>query len=323
MGKIKTAMHLLIRNRSVFIAQIIKYCSFLFSDKVYMQLLYRFQLGRRLDLENPQFFTEKLQWLKLYDRREEYSKIVDKYEVKKIVASMVGEEFIIPTLGVWNSINDIEWELLPDKFVIKTTFGGGSDGVFFCNNKKELDVDRLKRKLSKAMNTNPYKRLREWPYKNVPKRIIAEEILEDKSGDLRDYKFYCFNGEPKVLLIASNRYSSHNFDYFDMDFNKLPITSAMGPNNPSLTEKPICFERMKIIAKQLSANYPHIRIDLYDCNNRIYFGEMTLYDSSGFDNLNSDEWDLKFGSWISLPNKKIKLESANKGFGNEGIDMFY
>lgn len=322
MRKIKTAINLLRHNKGGFVAQIIRRLGFMFSDETYIKLLYKYQMGHRIDFETPKYYTEKIQWLKLYDRREEYSKIVDKYEVKKIVAELVGKDVIIPTLGVWDRIDDIDWKSLPDKFVIKTTFGGGSDGVFICHNKKELDVNRINKSLTKSMKTNPYKRLREWPYKNVPKRIIAEELLEEKTGDLRDYKFYCFNGEPKVLLIASNRYTSHNFDYFDMDFNKLPIKSAMGPNNPKVTDKPICFERMKDIAKRLSANYPHIRIDLYECNNRVYFGEMTLYDSSGFDNLSSDEWNLKFGSWITLPEKR-EDEIEHKGFGNEGIDMFY
>lgn len=319
MSKISTAIRLFIKNQPRFWAEITKSLGFLFPDELFLKVLYRLEMGHKLNLNNPQFFTEKLQWLKLYDRKSSYTKIVDKYEVKSIVQNIIGPEFIIPTIGVWNSPKDIIWDTLPERFVLKTTFGGGSDGVFICKHKDSHEIERIKKGITKSMKTNPYQRLREWPYKNVPKRIIAEEFLDDETGDLRDYKFYCFNGVPKVLLIASNRYSSHNFDYFDMDFNKLPIRSAMGPNNPNITEKPLCFDRMKEIAKQLSANYPHIRIDLYDCNNRIYFGEMTLYDSSGFDNMNSDEWDLKFGSWISLPNKTA---SANNGLGNEGIDMF-
>ena len=319
MSKIKTAFHLLEHNKKGFIAQIIKKCGYLFPDKCYMRLLYYFQLGKKLDLDNPQYFTEKLQWLKLYDRKEIYTKLVDKYEVKSIVAKRIGDKYIIPTIGVWDNPDDISWDSLPDRFVIKTTFGGGSDGVYICKHKNNEAIERIKKGLVKSMKTNPYKRLREWPYKNVPKRIIAEVFLDEATGDLRDYKFYCFNGIPKVLLIASNRYTSHNFDYFDMDFNKLPITSAMGPNNPQITTMPGNFEEMQTIARKLSAGLPHVRIDLYNCNGQIYFGEMTLYDSSGFDNLNSDEWDLRFGNWITLPTK----EDKDKSLGCQGIDMFY
>jgi len=303
MSKITTAIRLLFKNQHRFLAEIIKSLGFLFSDKLYLKILYRLEMGHTLNLDNPRYYTEKLQWLKLYDRKTAYTQIVDKYEVKRIVQDKIGSEYIIPTIGVWNNYKDITWDNLPDQFVLKTTFGGGSDGVFICKHKDFREIERIKKDISKSMKTNPYRRLREWPYKNVPKRIIAEAFLDDESGDLKDYKFYCFNGVPKVLLIASNRYTSHNFDYFDMDFNRLPITSAMGPNNPSITRMPDSFEKMKSIASQLSANYSHIRIDLYNCNGHIYFGEMTLYDSSGFDNLNSDEWDLRFGNWITLPSK--------------------
>lgn len=303
MSKIKTAIHLLINNKSMFVAQIIRRLCFLFSDETYLKLLYKYQMGHKLDLTNPKYFTEKIQWLKLYDRNDYYTRIVDKFEVKSIVSSIIGEDKIIPTIGVWNNVDEIDWKTMPNKFVLKTTFGGGSDGVFICKDKNTLDIKQITRGIKRAMKTNPYLRLREWPYKNVPKRIIAETYIEELSGDLRDYKFYCFGGEPKVLLIASNRYTTHNFDYFDMDFNRLNITSAMGKNNPNITTAPATFEEMKYIAKELSKGYPHIRIDLYSCNNNIYFGEMTLYDSSGFDNLNSDEWNLRFGSWINLPKK--------------------
>lgn len=157
------------------------------------------------------------------------------------------------------------------------------------------------------MKTDPYKRVREWPYKNVPRRIIAEQYLDDKTGDLADYKFYCFGGEPKVMLLATNRYTTHNFDFFDMDFNKLPIVSAMGGNNTNLSViQPDCFVEMKEIAQKLSSGLPHVRVDLYCCNGKIYFGEMTLYDASGFDNMNSEEWNARFGSWITLPKKDNK-----------------
>lgn len=285
--------------------RLIKRFGGLLSDKAYIKATYRLWMHQKLDLSNPRSFTEKLQWLKLYDHNPLYTSLVDKFEVKKWVSEKIGEKYVIPTIGVWNSLEDITWENLPNQFVLKTTFGGGSDGVFICNDKKKVDKDVVMQKMGQSMKTNPYKRVREWPYKNVPLRLIAEQYLEDKSGDLADYKFYCFDGVPKVLLMATNRYTAHNFDYFDMDFNRLSIVSAMGGNNLSLSaEKPACFDEMKEIAHKLSDGFPHVRVDLYCCNGHVYFGEMTLYDSSGFDNLNSEEWNMRFGSWIKLPAKK-------------------
>lgn len=283
-----------------------KYGGFL-SDETYIKLSYRIWMHQHLNLDNPQSFTEKLQWLKLYDHNPLYTKLVDKYEVKKWAAERIGNQYIIPTIGVWNSFESINWDSLPNQFVLKTTFGGGSDGVVICKDKSMASRDKIARIIARSMQTNPYKRLREWPYKDVPRRLIVEQFLEDKSGDLADYKFYCFGGEPKVLLLATNRYTSHNFDYFDMDFKKLPIVSAMGGNNPNLTvEKPQFFDEMKEIARKLSKNLPHVRVDLYCCNGHVYFGEMTLYDSSGLDNLNSEEWNARFGAWITLPTHKFR-----------------
>lgn len=271
-------------------------------DKLFIKLIYRLKMHQKLDLNNPKSYTEKLQWLKLYDHNPLYNTLVDKCDVKIWAKEKIGAQYIIPSIGVWNSVDAIDWENLPDKFVIKTTFGGGGDGVFICKNKDSFDRVKTIRGLRKAYRTDPYKRLREWPYKNIPRRIIAEEYLEDVSGDLADYKFYCFDGVPKVLLIATNRFTDHNFDYFDMNFEKLPISSAMGGNNgKNRIEKPVCLEKMIDIAGILSEGFPHVRVDLYCCNGRIYFGEMTFYDSSGYDDLNSEEWNLRFGSWLTLP----------------------
>lgn len=272
------------------------------SDKQYIKAAYRLWMHSKLNLKNPQSFTEKLQWLKLYDHNPLYTTLVDKYEVKKWVKERIGEKYVIPTIGVWDSLDSIEWNDLPEKFVLKTTFGGGSDGVYICKNKSNAHKADVFAKMEESMKTDPYKRVREWPYKNVPRRLIAEQYLGDNTGDLADYKFYCFGGEPKVLLIATNRYTSHNFDYYDMNYKKLSIVSAMGPNNPNLSEeKPTYFEEMKGVARKLCQGFPHVRVDLYCCNGHIYFGEMTLYDSSGFDNMNSEEWNMRFGSWIQIP----------------------
>ena len=279
--------------------------NFLFPDKLYLQLLYRLKMERWPNLKNPQLFTEKLQWLKLYNRKPEYTTMVDKYAVKEYVAGIIGERYIIPTLGVWDNPEDIDWDKLPDKFVLKTTHGGGGSGVVICKDKDTLNRQDAIEKLSLSMKQDIYARLREWPYKNVRKRIIAEKYMEDKEfhSDLPDYKFFCFNGEPKVVLVASNRFTTHNFDYYDMQFHHLSITSTAGNNSAVELSKPNHFEEMKELARKLSKGLPHARVDLYDTDKNIYFGEITFFDSSGFDNMSSDVVDMEWGSWITLPNK--------------------
>lgn len=293
------------------------------NDKNYYRLQYFAILGRIPNIENPTLYTEKLQWLKLYDHNPLYTKIVDKYEVKQYISGIIGDHYIIPTIGVWDSPKDIDFNSLPNRFVLKTTFGGGGDGIAICRDKEHADINVIREKIEKSFNTNPYLRAREWPYKNVPHRVIAEKYMEDDSGELRDYKFYCFDGVPKVMLVASNRFTNHNFNYFDMDFKVLPITSAMGSNADVSFERPACFDEMKEIAAKLSTGFAHVRVDLYYCEGKTYFGELTLYDSSGFDDLNSEEWNQRFGDWLNLPEKRKDDQSSGKGFGNEGIDMFY
>lgn len=303
MSKINTAIKQIRSDRGEFMASIVSNFFRWLPDATYLKLLYRFKMGHRLDLKNPQTFTEKLQWLKLYNRKPIYTTMVDKYAVKQYVANIIGEEYIIPTLGVWDKPDDIDWDSLPNQFVLKTTHGGGASGVVICKDKNALDRQETIDKLNQSLKSDIYKSLREWPYKNVPKRIIAEKFMVDSSGELRDFKFYCFDGTPKVLLVASNRFTSHNYDYFDMDFNRLPITSVAGKNNYEINESPSNFEKMKELVAILSKGLPHVRIDLYNCNGDIYFGEMTFYDSSGFDDMNSNEWNSRFGSWITLPFK--------------------
>ena len=292
-----------VKKPSLIIQGLLMKFTFLFPDRIYLKLLYRLKLGRKLDLKNPKRFTEKLQWLKLYDRKPNYPKLVDKAEVKDYVAGIIGDEYIIPTLGVWNHPEDIDWDNLPDRFILKTTHGGGGSGVVICNDKSQFDKKMAIDKLNRSMKQDIYATLREWPYKDIPHRVIAEQLLEKDSqyDDIPDYKFYCFNGIPKVVLIATNRFTDHNFNYYDMEFDKLNITSSAGRNAAIVFSKPSRFEEMKEIALKLSQGFAHIRVDLYYSNNKIYFGELTFYDSSGFDNLSSDSVDLEWGSWIKLP----------------------
>lgn len=296
------------KTPSLFFRGLIKRCYFLFPDRFYLKLLYRLELGRSLDLERPKRYTEKLQWLKLHDRNPLYTKLVDKLSVKDYVSTCIGDEYVIPTLGVWDRFDEIDWDRLPDKFVLKTTHGGGGSGVVICDGKNLFDKDRAKAILTRSLKQSIYPTLREWPYKDVPHRIIAEQLIDKDPvyDDVPDYKFYCFHGVPKVLLIASNRYTTHNFDYYDMDFRPLDITSNMGSNSSVRRTIPACFDEMKRVAAKLSQGFPHLRVDLYSSNNRVYFGELTFYDSSGFDNMSSDQVDLEWGSWIYLPDLSSK-----------------
>lgn len=316
-------MHIIRKIINHSIKAFLKLFGWCINDKTYYRLQYYAILGKIPNIDKPSLYTEKLQWLKLYDHNPLYTKIVDKYEVKQYISKLIGEQYIIPTIGVWNSPKDIDFNTLPNEFVLKTTFGGGGDGIAICRDKKHSDISVIRKKIEKSFNTNPYVRAREWPYKNVPHRVIAEKYMEDDSGELRDYKFYCFDGVPKVMLVASNRFTNHNFNYFDMDFNVLPITSAMGAHADASFERPECFDEMKEIAAKLSAGFAQVRVDLYYCEGKTYFGELTLYDSSGFDDLNSEEWNQKFGDWLKLPEKKNVAQFSGEGFGNQGIDMFY
>ena len=280
--------------------------NFLFPDKLYCRIIYRIRVGRHLNLKNPKSFNEKLQWLKLYNRNPHYTDLVDKYEVKKHVAQLIGEEHVIPTLGVWNKIEDIEWDNLPDQFVLKTTHGGGSTGVVVCKDKASFDKKTAIMRLRNSLKLDIYKRLREWPYKNVKKRIIAEQFMEDGTGDgLRDYKFYCFDGEPKVMLLITERVLGGDAccDYYDMDFNHLPFTWAYPNSKHPQIDPPQGFEEMKSMASVLSKGIPQVRVDLYNIHGKIYFGELTFYHGSGLCSFNPYEWDLKMGQWISLAKK--------------------
>ncbi len=308
MGKILTAIKLLHNDRNAFLAQCVQSMSFLFSDKKYLDLTFKYRLGYRINWENPTTFNEKLNWLKLYDRHPLYTKLVDKYEVKKYVASQVGETYIIRTIGVWNNVDEIDWLKLPNQFVLKTTHGGGNSGVIVCKDKSQLDIEKTKKRLNLALKQDLYKDSREWPYKNVPKRIIAEEFIEDDvTKELRDYKFFCFDGKVEFLFVGSGRQrpgEDVRFDFYDKDYNHL-ILKQGHPNSNVLPEKPSCFEEMKVIASKLSQGIPHVRIDLYEANGHVFFGEMTFYHFGGVVPFVPAKWDKVFGSYINLPGKFV------------------
>ena len=280
------------------VAKKIRYCFRWIPDKAYIQLNYYARFHKFANLKNPTTFNEKINWLKLHDRNPLYSKLVDKYEVKKIVGEKIGEEYIIPTLGVWDRYSDIRFDELPDKFVLKCTHD--SEGVEIIKNKATLDKDSIGKKLERSLDQNFYYIGREWPYKNIIPRIIAEPYIEDlKTGELRDYKFLCFNGEPKVLYVATNRSKRVKFDYYDMDFNHLNIKQKYENSSYHIT-KPELFDEMIFLSKKLSRDFKHVRVDLYEANKKVYFGELTFYHFSGFTPFNPPRWDYEFGRWLDL-----------------------
>lgn len=272
------------------------------SDENFVKWKYYLNFHKRLDLRNPQTFNEKLQWLKLYDQHEEYTQLVDKYEAKQFVASIIGKEYIIPTIGVYDSIEEIDFEYLPQQFVIKCTHNSG--GIIVCKDKQKLDIKNSCKQLEKWLKVNPYWKNREYPYKNVKPRIIIEQYMEDESGyELKDYKFFCFDGEPKCLFVATDRGKEGEetkFDFFDLEWNHLPFTNGH-PNSKQSISKPNSFENMIEISRRLSQGFPHVRVDLYNINGRIYFGELTFFHWSGLTPFVPEEWDYRFGEFLNLP----------------------
>jgi hypothetical protein len=272
-------------------------------DKLFLSFMVRLQCGYWPNWKDPQTFSEKIQWLKLYNRNPKYTIMVDKYAVKDYVAELIGEEYVIPTLGVWDRPEDIEWDKLPEKFVLKTTHGGGNTGVVICKDKSTFDKQKAVKKLNKGLKQDIYITLREWPYKNVPRRILAEKLIESESGDLPDYKFFCFDGVVKALFVGSERETGDvKFDFFDADFNHLDLVQSH-PMSGRKLEKPVGFEEMKLLATKLSKGIPHVRVDLYNVRGKIYFGELTFFHHGGVTPFHPQKWDYTFGSWITLPQK--------------------
>lgn len=271
------------------------------SDETYLKWTFARNVGYIPDLINPRSFNEKLQWLKLHDQHPEYTRLVDKISAKDYVASIIGKEYIIPTIGVWDSVENVEWESLPNQFVIKCS--GDSGGVVVCKNKSKLDIDAAKKKLKKGWGKNYFRYNKEYPYKNIRNRIIAELYMEDESGyELKDYKFFCFNGSPRFLKVDFDRQTNHKANYYSLDWELLPFYEKEFPQDPNkIITKPQNFEEMIEIARRLSQNIPFVRIDLYNINGMIYFGEITFFPASGLGIIEPIGWDEKIGEYIKLP----------------------
>lgn len=277
-----------------------KYIKKCIPDSFVLKREFRLRMGKELDLGNPCTFNEKLNWLKLYDRNPLYTTLVDKYAVKKWVADKIGEQYIIPTLGVWDKFEDVDFDKLPNQFVLKCTHDSGS--YVICKNKMNLDVEATRKKIVSALKRNFYYFGREWPYKNVHPRIIAEKYLEDKNGAFVDYKFSCFNGVVDCVMVCLDRHLNDvKFYFFDKDWN-LKRLNVRGKNAPEgfTIPKPSCMDEMFEIAAKLSKGLPFVRVDLFECDGKVYFGEMTFYPDSGFDANLLPETDEYFGQLIDL-----------------------
>lgn len=275
------------------------------NDRSFIKWEYFSGMGKFPDLDNPTTYNEKLQWLKLHDIHREYSQLVDKYEAKEVVRRLIGDEYIIPTLAVYDSLDEIDFDKLPNQFVLKTTHDSG--GVVVCPDKTKLDWKAARRKLEKSLSHNFFYEHREYPYKDVKPRIIAEKYMVDESGtELKDYKFFCFDGKCKMLFIATDRNTGDvKFDFYDPDFNHLPFVQGH-PWTTKEIKKPEGFSKMIALAEELSKGFRHVRVDLYDINGKIYFGELTFFHFSGNVPFEPEIWDYKIGEWLNLPEAESK-----------------
>ena len=269
-------------------------------DVEYLKRKYRACMGKELNLENPQTFNEKLQWLKLHDRKPEYTMMVDKYRVREYIAKTIGEEYLIPLLGVWENPEDIDFDVLPDQFVLKCNHNSGL-GMCICKDKSKLDIKKVKQELKKGLQQDYYLTGREWVYKDVPRRIIAEKYMVDESGiELKDYKVMCFNGKPRIIQLHRGRFGNHTLDFYDPQWNRVDFTWDC-PQSDLLWEKPVFWEEMLVYSQKLSHGIPHLRVDWYYAEGRLFFGELTFFPTSGFSKFIPEEWDYTLGEWIALP----------------------
>lgn len=269
-------------------------------DATYLKIEYFFGRKRLLHLDNPQLFNEKLQWLKLNCKQEEYTKLVDKYEVKKIISDIIGDEYVIPTYGVWNRFDDIDFDRLPQQFVLKCTHDSG--GLYICSDKNQFDKEKARKKIEKSLKKRYFYEHREYPYKNVPPRIIAEKYMEDESGwQLKDYKIFCFNGEPKFVEVDYDRYVDHKLNVYDLDWNFIDFYMTSRNDKNVIIPRPKQLTKMVDFARLLAKNSIFVRVDFYSINEQIYFGELTYHPGCGMIDFHPDEYDKILGEWLKLP----------------------
>lgn len=271
-------------------------------DEPYLKMVYWIKTGKKLNLKNPQTFCDKLNWLKLHDRHPEYSKLADKITVKEIVKEKLGYDACFETLGVYDHYDDIDFDSLPNEFVMKCNHDSGS--VKIIHNKNEINHKELRKFFEGRLKIEQYLIGREYSYKGIkPKILIEKYMVPEGQTDITDYKFFCFDGEPKIVYTVINRYSGDTkIDYYDMDWNYLNIVDGCKPKSLTKAEKPKLFEELKETTKILSKGIKFVRIDLYEVNGTIYLGEYTFYENGGFVLVTPDEWNYKLGELIKINN---------------------
>lgn len=276
------------------------------NDKMYLKMIYRIRMGIKLNLKKPITFNEKLQWLKIHDRKSAYTTMVDKYQVKKFISKKIGKEYVIPTLGIWNKFEEIDFSSLPEQFVLKCTHCGG---VYICKDKSSLNINDIKKKINSTLKKNYFWHLREWPYKNVPPKIIAEEYIKNDDAEQIDnslivYKVFCFDGKPYILQVIQNdKRPNETIDYFDTEWNLLKLKQNF-PNSKTHLKKPQKLDEMLNLSHKLSKGIPFLRVDWYISNNELLFSEFTFYSDAGMAEFEPKEWDYKLGEMIKL--KRVK-----------------
>lgn len=282
---------------------VLKLCKII-PDRLWVEFKYFSHFKKRCNLKDPKTFNEKIQWLKLYYQRDDHTRMVDKCEMKKYVTETVGEGHVVPLLGVWDRVEDVDFDALPEQFVLKTTHDCG--GLVICPDKSKLDVEKAKKKLRSALKTNYYLRYREWPYKNVKPRILAEEFLSDESGtELKDYKIFNFNGEPFCIQVDFDRFNGHKKNLYTTDWQLMDL-SFNYPAHPEIEiPRPVNLDEMLALSRKLAAGEPYVRVDFYSVEGKAYVGEITFFPASGYGKFDPEKYDREFGDMIELPPKKI------------------
>ncbi len=272
----------------------------LLPDKIYLKIKYKLVIGKKLNLQHPITFNEKIQWLKLYDRNPIYTKLVDKYEVRKYIEDVIGEEYLIPMIGFYDSFREIDFNALPNQFVIKPNHTSGN--VFICKDKSKINLNKLKKEVNRWLKRRYFWIHREWPYKNVKPKLVCEKYMVDESNvELKDYKIHCFDGVPKMIQVDFGRFSNHRRNLYDIEWNYIDA-SILYPQDPNTEiKKPTNLGKMIEISSILSKSFPYVRVDLYVIESNIYFGELTFHHGAGYEKFTPNDLGNKMGDWIKLP----------------------
>ncbi len=266
-------------------------------NNLYLKLVFFIKTGKRLNLKNPVGFNEKENWLKVNDVHYEYSKYVDKVAVREFVTNTIGEQYLFPLLGTWQHFDDIDFDSLPDEFVLKCNHDSGS--VKIIRDKSKINKDEMRKFYESRLKINSYVIGREYPYREVKPCILAEKLMKPSEGEIADYKFFCFDGVPKLMFVATDRSTDCKFDFYDMEFHHLDITN-IHPQSGKCKEKPKCFDDMIEVAGKLSKGFKFVRVDLYCIDEEIYFGELTFFHGGGFWLFHPDEWEYRLGGYLNL-----------------------